>query len=120
MKVRIFLWEVLKNSILTKDNLPRRGWTGNDQCQFCCEKETINHLLFGCGLAKLAWQVVLCAFQLNQPLDRVENLFGGWIKSFPHDQRNLVLCGAGALCWILWKPEMMHVLIENTQMTLQM
>jgi hypothetical protein len=85
MKVRIFLWEVLKNSILTKDK------TGNDQCHFCCEKETINHLLFGCGLAKLAWQVVLCAFHLNRPPDRVEDLFGGWIKSFPHGQRNLVL-----------------------------
>jgi hypothetical protein len=55
MKVRIFLWQVLKNSILTKDNLLKRGWTGNEQCQFCCEKETMNHLLFGCGLAKLAW-----------------------------------------------------------------
>jgi hypothetical protein len=33
----------------------------------------------------------------------VEDLFGSWIKSFPHDQRNLVLCGAGALRWILWK-----------------
>jgi hypothetical protein len=103
MKVRIFLWEVLKNSILTKDNLLKRGWTGNEQCQFCCEKETINHLLFGCGLAKLAWQVVLCAFHLNRPPDRVDDLFGGWIKSFPLNLRNLVLCGAGALCWILWK-----------------
>jgi hypothetical protein len=101
MKVRIFLWEVLKNSILTKDNLLKRGWTGNDQCQFCYEKENINHLMFGCGLAKLAWQVVLCAFHLNRPTDRVEDQFGGWIKSFPHSQRNLVLCGAGALCWIL-------------------
>jgi hypothetical protein len=82
MKVRIFLWEVLKNSILTKDNLLKRGWTGNVQCQFCNEKETINHLLLGCGLAKLAWQVVLYAFQLIRLSDRVEDLFGGWIKSF--------------------------------------
>jgi hypothetical protein len=54
IKVRIFLWEMLKNSILTKDNLLKRGWIGNDQCDFCSEKEIINHLLFGCGLAKLA------------------------------------------------------------------
>jgi hypothetical protein len=24
-------------------------------------------------------------------------------KFFPKNQRNLVLCGAAALCWILWK-----------------
>jgi hypothetical protein len=29
MKVRILLSEVLKNNILTKDNLLKRGWTGN-------------------------------------------------------------------------------------------
>jgi hypothetical protein len=70
---------------------------------FAVRKRYINHLLLGCGLAKLAWQVVLCAFHLNRPPDKVEDLFGGSIKSFPHGQRNLVLCGAGALCWILWK-----------------
>jgi hypothetical protein len=103
MKVRIFLWEVLKNSILTKDNLLKRGWTGNDQCQFCGGKETIQHLLFSCGLAKLVWQVVLCAFHLARPQENVEDLFGAWIKSFLKTQINLVLCGAAALCWILWK-----------------
>jgi hypothetical protein len=66
---------------MTKHNLLKRGWTGNEQCHFCGEKETINHLLFGCGLAKLAWQVVLCPFQLVRPLDNVDNLFGGWINS---------------------------------------
>jgi hypothetical protein len=102
MKVRIFLWEVLKHSILTKDNLLKRGWIGNDQCQFCGGKETIQHLLFSCGLAKLVWQVV-CAFHLVRPPKNVEDLFGAWIKSFLKTQRNLVLCGAAALCWTLWK-----------------
>jgi hypothetical protein len=47
--------------------------------------------------------VVLCAFHLNRPPDRVEDLFGGLIKFFPQNQRYLVLCGAGALYWVLWK-----------------
>jgi hypothetical protein len=101
---------VLKNSILTKDNLLNRGWTGNEQCQFCGEKETINHQLFSCGLAKLAWQVIRCAFQLVRPPKNVDNMFGGWIKFFPKSWRNLVLCGAAGLSG---KPEMMLVLIIN-------
>jgi hypothetical protein len=82
MKVRIFLWGVLKNSILTKDNLLKIGWTGNEQCHLCSDNETINHLLFGCGLAKLAWQMILCAFQLVRPPKSVSDLFGAWINSF--------------------------------------
>jgi hypothetical protein len=34
MKVRIFMWEVLKNSILTKNKLLKMRWSGNDQCHF--------------------------------------------------------------------------------------
>ena len=30
-KIKIFLWLMIKNSILTKDSLIRRGWTGNKE-----------------------------------------------------------------------------------------
>jgi hypothetical protein len=120
MKVRIFLWEVLKHSILTKDNLLKRGWTWNDQCQFCGGKETIQHLLFSYGLAKLVWQVVVCAFHLVRPPENVEDLFGAWIKSFLKTQRNLVLCGAAALCWTLWKTRNDACFNNKNQMILQM
>jgi hypothetical protein len=56
-----------------------------------------------CGLAKLAWQVIICAFQLVRPPDNVDDLFGRWIKSFSKNQRNLILCGVAALCWIICK-----------------
>jgi hypothetical protein len=38
MKVRIFLWLMIKCSVLTKDNLLRRGWTGDSHCHFCSKK----------------------------------------------------------------------------------
>jgi hypothetical protein len=34
VKVRIFMWEVPKNGILTKNNLLKMGWRGNEQCHF--------------------------------------------------------------------------------------
>jgi hypothetical protein len=33
MKVKIFLWLMIKCSVLTKDNLLRRGWTGDPHCK---------------------------------------------------------------------------------------
>jgi hypothetical protein len=39
-------------------------------------------LIFFCALAKLVWQVILCAFQLARPPKNTTDLFGNWIKSF--------------------------------------
>jgi hypothetical protein len=59
-------------------------------CHFCSKTESIDHLLFSCALAKLVWQVIICAFQLVRPPENTADLFGNWIKSFPKDQRHLV------------------------------
>lgn len=45
-KIKIFLWLVIKNSILTRDNLLKRGWSGNSQCLFCGQPESVEHLSF--------------------------------------------------------------------------
>ena len=94
---------MLKNSILTKDNLVRRGWTENEYCHSCCQKGTIDHLLFHCGLARFIWQVFLCAFGLVRPPDGADDMAGTWINSFPEAQRKLVLSGGATVCWTIWK-----------------
>ena len=55
LKVRIFLWLVKQNKILTKDNLLKMGWTGNSQCVFCSEEESVDHLFINCIVAKSIW-----------------------------------------------------------------
>ena len=42
LKVKIFMWLVQNNSILTRDNLTRRGWQGDARCAFCSEPESVN------------------------------------------------------------------------------
>lgn len=50
LKVKIFVWLVLKNKVLTKDNLMKRGWSGDESCVFCLEDtETVNHLFAVCS-----------------------------------------------------------------------
>jgi len=34
-KIKIFLWLVANNAILTKDNMFRRKWTGDPSCLSC-------------------------------------------------------------------------------------
>ena len=53
LKIKVFMWFVHKQVILTKDNLVKRNWTGSTRCSFCDRDETIKHLFFECALARV-------------------------------------------------------------------
>jgi hypothetical protein len=44
LKINIFMWFLHRKVILTKDNLLKRNWIGNDSCCFYNNKESIQHL----------------------------------------------------------------------------
>jgi hypothetical protein len=46
LKIRIFMWLVSHDAILTKDNLIKQKWNGNSSCAFCTEKKDGQHLFF--------------------------------------------------------------------------
>jgi hypothetical protein len=80
LKIKIFIWLFTKNKILTKDNLFKRGWRkGKANCQFCDQTETLQHLFFDCPLARLLWNIVKCALNINPVLNR-QDLFGSWMN----------------------------------------
>lgn len=76
-----FLWLTFKDSILSKDYLVHRGWTGDERCRFCSYKETIDHLFFGCSVAKYVWNVISCALDCNVMPGKIEELYD-WILPF--------------------------------------
>ena len=39
LKIKIFMWLLHRQVILTKDNLAKRNWNGNQGCCFCDHKE---------------------------------------------------------------------------------
>jgi hypothetical protein len=101
LKIKIFLWYLWKGVILTKDNLAKRQWKGCTRCCFCSEHETIQHLFFNCPMARLMWSVISVTFGITKPANTA-NLFGPWLRSFSHKQRDLVIVGVAAFCWVLW------------------
>jgi hypothetical protein len=102
-KIKAFLWLVLHNKILTKDNLRKRNWQGPLDCVFCGLPESINHLFFQCSVARYVWRIIQTTLDLNSSPQTVENLFGPWIDSFDRKERNLVLFGCGAVIWAIWR-----------------
>jgi hypothetical protein len=54
-KIQLFLWIMSHNKLAIVDNMNKRGMPKPMQCQFCNEEESINHLFFGCAVAKVNW-----------------------------------------------------------------
>jgi hypothetical protein len=101
LKIKIFLWFLRNEVLLTKDNLVKRHWKGCTKCCFCAEHKTIQHLFFNCPIAQLTWGSVCFTFGVKKP-EGVGHLFGPWLRSFSSKQRNLVLISLTAICWALW------------------
>ncbi|WVZ54481.1 hypothetical protein U9M48_005268, partial [Paspalum notatum var. saurae] len=79
LKIKIFVWFLMKGVILTKDNLKKRNWYGDDGCCFCNKKETIQHLFFDCHVAIFVWRIVQ-GYILDKILEFTSN--GRWQKLF--------------------------------------
>ncbi|WVZ64633.1 hypothetical protein U9M48_014127 [Paspalum notatum var. saurae] len=101
LKIKIFVWFLMKGVILTKDNLKKRNWNGDDGCCFCNEKETIQHLFFDCHIARFVWRIFQVAFGLKPP-SNVTCLVGTWFEQVDPNMSPLVCVDASAIVWSIW------------------
>jgi hypothetical protein len=89
LKIKVFLWLLYRESILTKDNLVKRNWHGNDKCCFCNEYETVHHLF-------------LYLISGLGPPHNIKHTFGAWIHNINSSKRQLLFVGIGAMLWGVW------------------
>ena len=87
LKIKFFLWFLKRGVTLTKDNLAKRNWQGNQQCYFCHENKTKQHLFFDWLMARLAWAMVYAAWGISKPRS-FTNMFGNWLNGLT---KNLML-----------------------------
>ena len=102
-KIKVFLWLVIRNKILTKDNLRKRNWKGSDDCCFCGGMESIDHLFFKCSVAKFVWRVVQIALNLDYIPKNIDEVCDSWMKIPKTKLSNLLIFGCGALFWAIWR-----------------
>ena len=82
--------------------LKNRGWEGSTKCPFCSNEESRDHIFIHCPLARYAWSVVECAFDVKTYFRSVEDIIS-WVFRFPNKIRNVILVGIAAVMWSLWK-----------------
>ncbi|WVZ88220.1 hypothetical protein U9M48_034764 [Paspalum notatum var. saurae] len=99
LKTKIFMWYIKRGVLLTKDNLTRMNWYGHQSCCFCSYKESIQHLFFGCHLAKFIWRIVFMTFGFIPPCNTA-HLFNLWscqgVENINH------FFGRSSLIWAIW------------------
>ena len=101
LKIKIFMWLLHRKVILTKDNLIKRNWQGNQRCCFCDQHESIQHLFFECQFATNIWRIIHMAFGLAPPKN-ITNLFGNWLKGIPKSVLINIRVGVCAVLWTIW------------------
>jgi hypothetical protein len=101
LKIKVFLWLLHREAILTKDNLVKRNWHGNIMCCFCDSYETMQHLFFDCALAKFIWRVIQITFGLSIPLN-IKHVFTEWVQRMNEKDKKLLYVGMGAIFWFIW------------------
>lgn len=103
LKIKVFVLLLIKNKILTKDNLFKRGWRkGDRKCKFCDKHENILHLFFECQMSRLTWNIITVAFNLK-PIRDMQHLFCAQLKNIDKNLNPLVIVGVAATLWGIWK-----------------
>jgi hypothetical protein len=101
-KIKIFLWLLANDTVLTRENLKKRNWQGDPSCVFCDSLKTTSHLSFQCPVAKVIWIIVAKCFGAPNIPTNLEQCWLWCEKWFPYGKKFHHL-GVAAICWAQWK-----------------
>ena len=98
-RVHFFLWQLINNKVLTRDNLAKRRKVEDPSCLFCSEPESVQHLFFDCVVAAQCWKVISDAIGTTVGFD-LATIGQYWLSNKRHCVLNIV---TSAMFWSLWK-----------------
>lgn len=84
---------------MTRDNLTKRREVLDQSCVFYVEKESVDHLLFQCYVAKRIWHIVLTMLNLSDDCN-YETMASRWLANKHHNVNNII---CAVVLWCLWK-----------------
>jgi hypothetical protein len=104
------------NALLTRDNMAKRGWTGDTSCAFCAHNENIEHLFFQCTVAKCVWGIVgACLGATNIPNNVPQ--YRTWIQNVLPGGKAVHHFGFSVVCWAIWKARNKAIFDKKTNQT---
>lgn len=101
LKIRIFVWQVVHDRILSGDQFCKRGGQGSGCCKLCGQPESNDRIMFECPLARFVWINISKAFCLEWTPTCCGD-FLVWVDRQSNPLRKCAWFGLGAPCWSLW------------------
>lgn len=98
-RLHVFLWLLINNKLLTRDNLNKRQSLEDLTCLFCGEPESCSHLFFECVVAREMWRNISIPSNSGIPSD-ILDIANLWISNKTHVVQNIVRTAA---LWCVWK-----------------
>ncbi|XP_058777120.1 uncharacterized protein LOC131651476 [Vicia villosa] len=99
------LWLACNGRLATKDRLRKFGMLESDECCFCHNQETIQHLLFECHKSKAVWKEVLDWLQIqHEPLSWDAEL--AWITQICKRRKwrgRILVCAVAETIYAIWR-----------------
>ena len=101
LKIKVFMWLVKLNAILTRDNLSRKGWQGDKMCSFCSSPESTEHLFSSCVISRYCWSLVSVVVKADCRPSSFSQ-FWMWANKFMPSHKKFHMIGLAAICWAIW------------------
>ncbi|KAJ3704354.1 hypothetical protein LUZ61_008059 [Rhynchospora tenuis] len=100
-RVKVFLWLLTADRLLTQTNLMRRGWPSIQACQGCSNNavEDTNHLFVHCELAQQLWSRIVIHYTLP-PISFRDEITDFWQDNRAIPNWDLIWA---ATSWTIWK-----------------
>ena len=101
LKIKIFLWQLLRDRLPSGTEVIKRQGPGNGICPLCDVPETGHHIFFACTTARFLWRFVREALGPDwEATDLAEFVQAN--ANQPNIRRRLFWLVFAALTWTLW------------------
>ena len=98
LKIKVFLWQLSQDAVLTRENMMKRNWLGRPVCSFCSNIETASHLFFNCATTRFVWGLLGACLGTKTYPRNIWQTFVWFHKYMPNDKKFYTLMLA-AFTW---------------------
>jgi hypothetical protein len=102
LKIKVFVWQVYNDKIQSEEQLCKRNWPRESGCKLCGEKETTDHIIFGCMMARFLWCVCRDAFGWRATPTKVSKYIEEVLEGGNRKTEMLYIFIFGCAAWSLW------------------
>ena len=102
MKLKVFMWLAVQDRLQTGLSLKKMKWKGCHKCRLCGVPEDVNHIFFGCVVARFVWISFKEALGWEKFPTSLQELLEYWLP-LGVSNYSFRLFLSVIIFWVLWK-----------------